>query len=487
MFKFLDPRHSPLRIKYPLTIAAIVYSVALIAGLVAQVREAAIVRENVEGRARQFAHTLAMTSSDDLARMDYWSLYVTLKEQTGYPDLGMAPLRFGAIVDNEGVVFAHTLPATHRPGLPMSEREAFAGMYPSQETLIRDAHLDGNDVLLASSPVRYLGKEIGYVWLAYDTAFIKQLIRNSIIQIGMVATLLALAGSLLGWLYSRKVVGSLGEMTECAKRIQAGRIDEVVTISPGGDDELGRLITTFNEMVRQLKEKAALNKQLEASEKLAAIGRMVSGVAHEINNPLGGMRSALENLRHFSDDKEKRRRNIELLISGLAQIESVVGGLLAQHRAVGVLVTCEPRYLDELFLLVRHDCERRHIRIDWRNDIRHPFVASRAQLQQVLTNLLVNAIQSMSDGGTLSFSAFMQDSHLNIVVEDTGCGIPQDKLGAIFEPFFTTRAEGTGLGLWITMQLVTAMHGTIEVESSEGQGTRFTVNIPVIVAGEELK
>lgn len=475
-----DPRQWGLQFKLPVMVVAIVFSVALVAGVIAQVWETGVVRDALEGRARQLALALALSNTENVVRTDFWTLYASLRRQVDALDQEMAPLLFGAIVNDEGVVLAHTQPDMQRIGMPLAELRAFEGMYPSRGSVVRYGFFREKEALLASAPIEYRGKEIGFVWLGYDTDFIHWRVLTTIVQIGAIATVLAVVGSLLGWMFSRRMIKPIGELTTAVEQIRTGRLDEIAPIHAHEKDEIGHLVATFNEMAVQLQEKEALSAQLQVAEKLAAIGRMVSGVAHEINNPLGGMKNALENLRLFSRDPDTSEESMHLLESGLKQIEGVVEALLAQHRGAGMIGTCDPRCLDDLFLLVRHDCDLRHIRIDWRNELKTPFLVPRAQLQQVLTNLLINAVGAMPEGGILTFLAAERENTLVFVVEDSGGGMPQEQVDRIFEPFFTTRADGTGLGLWVSMGLVQAMGGVIEVESEVERGTRFTVTLPKV-------
>jgi len=480
-----DPRHWPLQIKFPVTVVAIVYSVALIAGVIAQVWETKLVRNALENRAQQLALTLVLSNAESVARMDYWVLYANLSKQAGVLDQEMAPLLFGSIVNDEGIVLAHTHPERQRIGILLAELDSFEGMYSDPGLVVRYGTVHGNEALLVSAPVEYRGKRIGSVLLGFDTDFIRERVLATVIAIGAVSTLLAIIGSLLSWVYSRRTIKPIVSLTASAEKIRAGQLDEIAPIQVYEKNEIGDLVATFNGMVEQLKERDALNAQLQVSEKLAAIGRLVSGVAHEINNPVGGMKNALECLRMFSNDPKRREESIHLLESGLGQIEGVVDSLLVQHRSTETISVCNPRCLDDLFLLVRHDCELRNIRIDWRNELGRPFMVFRARLQQVLINLLVNAMHAMPEGGTLTFHASERDSTLAFVVEDTGSGMPQKQIDRIFEPFFTTRPNGTGLGLWVSMGLVHAMGGDLEVESEVGKGTRFSVIIPRIPADTE--
>lgn len=467
-----------LSIKLPLAVVALVYGVAFVSGITAQWRETRVVRATLEDGAKQLATSLALSNAENLVRLDYWALYSNLRRQVDALDQGMAPLLYGAIVDVRGTVMAHTQPERNRLGQPLAERDSFLSF--ASDVAVRYGSMGAHEALLASIPVEYGGKQVGHVWLAYDTGFIREKVRDSIIQIGLIATLLAVIGSISGWWLSRRMIRPLDNLEEAIDRIRSGKLAEVEPLSSNGQDEIGRVVAAFNDMAVQLKEKEALSSQLLISEKLAAVGRLVSGVAHEINNPLCGMRNAIDNLRLFSDDPVRYAESIHLLTAGLEHIGNVVEALLLQHRGQGRLASCDPHCLDDLYLLIRHECEMREIRVTWNNYISGSFLTVCTQLQQVLINLLVNAVSATPDRGQIAFTANETKTTLIFTVTDSGCGISREDMGRIFEPFYTTRPEGSGLGLWVSLQLVHAMGGTIEVDSREGDGTSFRVIIPQV-------
>ncbi len=467
-----------LSVKLPLAVIALVYGVALVSGLAAQWREARVVRAALEDGAKQLSSSLALSNAEYMVHLDYWAMYSSLRRQVDAIDRSLTPLIFGAIVDVRGTLMAHTQPDLHRIGQSLAEADAFLDSADSAE--VRYGSLNDRNVLLASAPVEYGGKRIGYVCLAYDTAFIQEKVLASIFQIGAIATFLAVVASFLGWWLSRRMIRPLDDLKDAIDRIRSGQVAEVEPLPIQERDEIGSVTQAFNEMAEQLKERETLSNQLFVSEKLAAIGRLVSGIAHEINNPLGGMKNAVETLRVFGDDPVKHEESLRLISMGLQHVGDVVEALLLQHRGQGRIVLCDPHCLDDLFLLIRHECDSRRIAVSWTNDITGSFMMARTQLQQVLTNLLTNAVNATPEGGRILFIARETATALLFSVGDSGRGLSQEDLQKVYEPFYTTRPEGTGLGLWVSLQLVQSLGGAIEVDSIMGAGTTFHVIIPKV-------
>ena len=255
------------------------------------------------------------------------------------------------------------------------------------------------------------------------------------------------------------------------------------------NDELN---TRVNERTHELqlanRQLEATTKQLIMSEKLAAIGEITAGVAHEINNPIAVMQGNLDVVRNLIGDKANAlRTEFRLLDEQIHRISQIVTKLLqfakpeeyagyVERYAIGSIISdCLP--------LVQHLLNKSEIDVVRDDNAKRLVLMNRTELQQVLVNLIVNAIHAMPDGGTLTLRTFDLDSEgksgLTVEVADTGVGMTPDVMGKIFDPFFTTkRREGTGLGLSISQTLVTRQHGKISVESEPGKGTMFSIWLP---------
>jgi len=240
-------------------------------------------------------------------------------------------------------------------------------------------------------------------------------------------------------------------------------------------------------VLRDLREIKRLEEKIRHSEKLAAIGELAAGVAHEIRNPLSSIKGFARFLAHSLSDRAQEKEYAEIMVKEVDRINSVVNDLLTFARPL------EPELVStDLFELIEHtvrlletDARSRNIKIRSKiNPDFNSFLLDANQITQALLNLMLNALQEVDAGGTIEVGADVDDSdsRLHIWVEDDGPGIPNDKKKKIFDPFFTTRKKGTGLGLAIVRKIVENHSGELQVESplpGKTGGSRFTITLPV--------
>jgi len=230
------------------------------------------------------------------------------------------------------------------------------------------------------------------------------------------------------------------------------------------------------------QETEHLKKKIIINEKLATIGKLAGGIAHEFNNPLDGvMRYTNLCLRHVKDDEVVRSYLLEIK-HGLNRMANIVKNLLACSRNVPV----EKRMIDFKGCLkqVENSLEMalKHKKISVKKDIKDKIpVILDMGLDRILSNLFQNSIDAMEQGGEIFIQADYRNAHLSIVFKDTGCGMSEDELNRIFEPFYTTKDmdKGCGLGLTIVGEIIKSYDGKIDVESKPGAGTTFTFHLPI--------
>jgi signal transduction histidine kinase len=259
-----------------------------------------------------------------------------------------------------------------------------------------------------------------------------------------------------------------------------------VKVEIKGHDELAVLGERFNSMIERIRqaneELKKTHEKLVQSEKLASVGILAAGVAHEINNPLGALFNCHYLLERDGGEPGLREKYLNFMREGLEKIENTVNKLLwmsrkAEHAPADVNIrnTVESVYSFVEYKLKKH-------RIDFVNETSDDLriIIDLHDFQQMLLNLFINAIHAMKDGGVMKVRGDRNDSAVKIEIADSGCGIAQENIGKIFDPFFTTKptGEGTGLGLWLTYEIVRSYNGEISVESEVGKGTAFTVIFP---------
>jgi PAS domain S-box-containing protein len=231
---------------------------------------------------------------------------------------------------------------------------------------------------------------------------------------------------------------------------------------------------------QNLLELRELERQLSHSEKLATLGEMAAGLAHEIKNPLAGISGAIQVLGDSLPAGDDRREVVEKVLEQVRRIDATVRDLLAYARPRAARF--EPTDLEQLIegnLRVVSLLPGDRVRIVREFQEKLPRVSVDPELfGQLLSNLFINAIHAMPKGGTLFVRAAETPSGIEISVRDTGHGIPEANLKRIFDPFYTTKSRGTGLGLSICQRVVEMHRGSLSVSSQVGEGTEFLVTLP---------
>jgi len=239
--------------------------------------------------------------------------------------------------------------------------------------------------------------------------------------------------------------------------------------------------------VTDISERVAFQRAARQADKLAALGTLSAGIAHEINNPIGIITSRVEVMMLEGEEgalPPEMRKDLEVILRHARRVAGITQGLLSfARRSPGVR---EPaslnRIVEEIVQLARKDMSRARVEVIVRLDETLPLISADTNaIGQVLLNLLTNARRAMPEGGEITIETrhLADERSVRLLVGDTGSGIPPDVLPRIFDPFFTTKADGTGLGLAISHGIVLEHHGTIEVESEPGKGTMFTLTFPV--------
>ncbi len=249
-------------------------------------------------------------------------------------------------------------------------------------------------------------------------------------------------------------------------------------------DEIGRLVTGFGDLCTRLdlaqRELDKTMQQAFYNEKMASLGQLTSGIAHEINNPLGGLLNCVKTMREEPENLELHARYLPLLEKGLRRIEHIMRQLLNFGRKAP-LTYCKvdiDEIIRECFELLEYRLKKIKLTLDLQ--LADCYCIDVEALRQIVVNTGLNAIQAMPEGGSLKVATALAGDRLSISIRDTGIGIDPAIMDRIFDPFFTTKdvGEGTGLGLAVTYSLVQQMGGSIDVQSEPGRGTVLTVTLP---------
>jgi signal transduction histidine kinase len=289
--------------------------------------------------------------------------------------------------------------------------------------------------------------------------------------------------TVLAFVLVRGLTEPVDRLVEATRRLKGGDLDYRVR---GLRDEFSELEASFNEMAQSLREQMG---RMQRTEQLVAIGELAAGLAHEIKNPLAGIKVAMNVLLSDSGLPPEDREVAEQVVGEVARLESLMRSFL--HFARPPKPQLAPVRINDLLdttlsFFRKHKAfgGGREGRIDVGKDFRPlpETLADPMQVQQVCLNLFLNALDAMPHGGTLRVATSLDGNAgtIRIDVSDTGTGIGEGIREKIFEPFFTTKGKGTGLGLAISRQLMQQHGGTVEVADNPGGGATFTVLLPVV-------
>ncbi|GAB4337123.1 MAG: ATP-binding protein [Desulfobulbaceae bacterium] len=332
------------------------------------------------------------------------------------------------------------------------------------------------------APLSIGGKLWGYLLFEVSLERVARETRTMLLQIMTVAFVALLFSFVLVYFLSRRFIGPITDMAAAMQEVDLEMPEKTIRVS--GDDELARLGESFNEMVLRIRQAnedmRRTHEKLLQSEKLATLGLLSSSVAHRINNPLGGLFNCVSMLEQKGGNAEFRAAYLELMKEGLESIRQTVGQLLwtAGRKKTDEKEANVSQVLAGVLRFLEYRMRNAGIRYeeDVPPDLMLPVPPQ--DLNEICQNVMFNAVQAMPDGGTLKVAATAGEHGAALRFSDTGVGIPPEDLERIFDLFYSTKepGEGTGLGLWMTYELVKKHKGNIRVESSGQGGTTITID-----------
>ncbi|NIO28648.1 MAG: HAMP domain-containing protein [Candidatus Latescibacteria bacterium] len=344
--------------------------------------------------------------------------------------------------------------------------------------------LVANQRLALESELRHFGAEI--VTNASNAVDQERLRIHTWLNASMVVALAALflvliLVAIIAAFIARQILRPFGRFEQYTRRIAAGDFS-LITPARKYRDEFTNLAIALNHMMMEFKDH---EEQLISSSKMAAVGNLTAGIAHELNNPLNNISLTTEALID-EFDKWSREKKLEMLNVIFSQVEragATVANLLDFTRRDEI--SFEELSINEIMnrtlRLVGNEISLSNVQLELELGKNLPRVKGNADnLQQVFLNLLLNAIQAMPDGGKLRVKSYVEDNSLKLDVSDTGIGITRENLDKVFDPFFTTKevGKGTGLGLSVSYGIIKKHRGVIAVESEVGKGTTFSITLP---------
>jgi signal transduction histidine kinase len=481
-----------LRTKFILILNLLVVLLVVTAAFLAEMQQRNAIIEEVKKRAIILARSLADASTNSLVTYNYVGVEQSLAIAIKSPDVVYA-----VVLDKEGNIAASSVREALSRGILLENKEAVP---TGADPLIRQRQIPGSraeTVYDVSVPVMVEGSDQrwGMVRLGISLEGMQKQIartRRLISVFGLMAVLIASVSSIL---LARRITNPLQALTRGVAAVGRGDLTQRIDIET--KDELGELARAFNEMTQQLGRVRELEDRLRRADRLAALGTMAAGIAHDIRNPLTSILIFSQLMSLHYDDSDVREKFNRVVPRELERVQTVIEDMMELARPASV--HREPASLNDILSrvleLFESQVNPQGIKVSTEYELDLPFcMVDRKRLHRCFSNLVSNAFQAMSSGGELTVrtrripAMIFPDTGLpdprpepaiQITIADTGQGISADRLSRIFDPFYTTKEKGLGLGMAIAHRIVEDHRGTIDVQSKVGLGSTFTVCIPL--------
>lgn len=487
MFQKLSYR---LKVPLALTVVIVLTEVALTATLLPWAFSDA--KRDLRASANSLATTLSLTVRGPLVKDELWRAYEIVKAPVATQGAS-GSLKDIVVLDARRRVYVSSAPRRYRvlasaSTLPWELRLALAAVQrtPGRFYFNFPAYQATRNAA-AAVPVRSDdGSVVGYVLLSYDAHRLYHRVAAVLPRVVAVTVPGLLILLPLGWVWGNRIVKPLTSLASVMRKVGSEPPGELARqVKPRGSDETAQLAKQFRRMLLQLDEKEQLEHQVLVAERLAAVGRVSAGIAHEINNPLGGMLNAVDTLSRHGKLDSFAHKTLGLLQRGLTQIRSTVGALLLEARLDSPALKLED--CQDLRTLIAPQLAAKNARLEWHWSLRRALPLPAHMVRQLILNLLLNAAKAVDAGGQVSVHGSAANGKLVVRVANSGRYIPGDALEHLFEPFPSDGkcADGGthGLGLWVSYQIVNRLGGTISTSSEPGH-TVFEVVLPYAEEGD---
>jgi len=395
-----------------------------------------------------------------------------------------------SIISNEGEIIDSSDPAA--VGTRRDIRKLGKGLKASRRQADRKkTEIDSSRLYDLVVPVIVGDEQLGYVHINLLLDNIRTLQHENFVHRLAATFLVFMLGIGFTIFLARRYTKPIQRIVEGVKKVSAGDLSETFPVRSG--DEIGELAANFNEMVKKLREREALEKRLYEAEHLSKVGQLASGIAHEIRNPLNYISLAVDHLKSdLSHCPPGNRVEMEELLDKIKEevrrVNYMVLNFMSYGRPLRLRMTTVPydELLDKVLPLLSERLSEQRIEVvcDIAPDL-PPLEVDPELLRNCMVNLITNAAQSMPDGGSITLGAAFdtEGRSFRLTFADQGVGIRPEDIPKISQPYFTTRETGIGLGLAITERIVKEHGGSLTVESVVGHGTVFCIILPA--AGKE--
>jgi len=455
-------RNLPVTVRVPLFVAGLMLVVAVIASQQVLQRLSKTQTEQLSGLASAYLDGLSAAISPYVLRKDVWEVFDALdRSRNKYKALHPVET---IVADEKGIIIASSEPRKLSSQKPVPDN--YKQRFSDNKSLLLEPD---NQRAYVRRVLHYQGKTIGTIYATLDIHHLMAERRTVFFE--LVLTNLGLA-MILAAMVSFSVRRMLRPVKILSDHLEQGASGKVETIPfdllPKKHSEFTRLFRNYNALAKAVHDRSELAERLALEERLASLGRLASGMAHEINNPLGGLFNAVDTLKRHGDTASIRKSSLNLLERGLSGIRDVVSAALATYRPEQDKRNLNTKDIDDLALLLQPELRRRKLSLDWNNLIENEVPVEASPVRQAALNLLLNAAAASPGGSAISLQVEVRDDTLKIAVGDSGSGLPApaEKLLTGSVEGAVPVVEGSGIGLWMVQRLIREIGATIEIDRS---------------------
>jgi signal transduction histidine kinase len=475
MRRMLVPSEWPITLKAPLMVMFLMLAISFVVSNTVLRRLADAQERNLQSLSQAYLDGLSVMLLPNILREDVWEVFDALdRARTAHAGLNALNT---FVLTTANRVIAATEPKNFPVG-KLIDPEILLG-FSSYGGLRID---ENKRTARVRNAVMVQGKTVGSIYTELDISALLSERQAVLWQLIATNAGLTLSLMLIGYWAVRRMVKPVRTLSAFLDRASDGPIemipDDQLRIATG---EFGRLFRRYNAMALAANERLQLAEKLAAKERLASLGQLASGMAHEINNPLGGLFNAIDAIKRYGDRQTVRETSIQLLERGLTGIRDTVRAVLMTYRVPTDCRVLRHDDIEDLQYLVQPALRQKRLTLEWTNLLRGEVALPATSVRDAALNLLLNACAASPDGSSITFVARPTDDALEICIGDHGSGLPEsyrhllEKGGPIGVP-----KAGGGLGTWMVRRLVDAAGGAARVEASSA-GTTVYLSFPINV------
>jgi signal transduction histidine kinase len=463
----------PITVKVPVIVMLLMFGISFVISNTVLSRLAETQERHLQTLSKAYVEGLGVMLLPSVLRKDVWEVFDALdRSRSTHAGLNATNT---VVLDAADVVLAASQPRIFPTGQKLGPHVS--------GSIVKDGELrihEEKRIAYVLAPMTAQGRAIGSIYTEFDISTLMAERRAVLWQLIATNSLLTVVLMAIGYWAVRRMIEPVSTLGTYLDKATGGTIELIPESQLGSADaEYGRLFRRYNAMARAANERLFLAEQLAEKERLASLGQLASGMAHEINNPLGGLFNALDAIKRYGDRKPVRETSLRLLERGLIGIRDVVRATLMTYRKPADMRALRRDDIEDLQYLVQPALRQKKLVLDWDNQLDRDVALPAASVRDAVLNLLLNACAASPERATIVFRATASEDGVHIRVKDRGSGLPEP-----FRQFLEKGAPadgppfaGAGLGVWMIRRLLDAVGGSAHVEITD-HGTEVHLRFP---------